>query len=66
MPYERKEFPYALRTGVDLKAVSNLQQACNDLSMDLDFMMIDLCHASNFRDAKTIETRDIALARPGK
>ena len=28
--------------------------------------MIDVCNAQNFRDEKTILTRDIALTRPGK
>jgi hypothetical protein len=28
-------------------------------------MMIDVCNALNFRDEKTILSRDIALTRPG-
>lgn len=33
---------------------------------EIDFAMIDICNAQNFRDEKTISSRDIALTRPGK
>ena len=33
---------------------------------EIDFAMIDICNSQNFRDEKTIQTRDIALTRPGK
>jgi len=63
MPFKRKEFPYAFYCGVDYRSACNLNQASMDLSQDLDFMMVDLCHALNFRDEKTIESREIALTR---
>ena len=63
MPYENKKFPYPLRIGVDLRSIQNLKQQINDLDMSFDFAMVDACHARNFRDEKTIETRDIALTR---
>jgi len=37
-----------------------------DMFHDIDFAMIDICNAQNFRDEKTISSRDIALTRPGK
>jgi len=66
MPYERKEFPYPLKVGADIRSVSNLQQLTKDMFHDIDFAMIDICNAQNFRDEKTTSSRDIALTRPGK
>ena len=66
MPYERKEFPYPLKVGADVRSVQNLQQLSDDLYSGIDFVMIDVCNALNFRDEKTITSRDIALTRPGK
>lgn len=66
MPYERKDFPYPLRVGADIRSVQNLQQVSNDIYSGIDFVMIDVCNALNFRDEKTIVSRDIALTRPGK
>jgi len=65
MPYERKEFPYNLKVGADMKSVANLLQLTKDLCPSIDFMMIDVCNALNFRDERTILSRDIALTRPG-
>merc|ERR1712166_843222 len=36
----------------------------NDLDQQIDFIMVDVGHALNFRDETTIQTRDIALSRP--
>lgn len=66
MPYERKEFPYPLKVGADIRSVQNLQVLSDDLFHGIDFCMIDCCNALNFRDEKTIASRDIALSRPGK
>lgn len=66
MPYERKEFPYPLRVGADIRTVSDLKQLTRDMFSEIDFAMVDICNAHNFRDEKTISTRDIALTRPGK
>lgn len=66
MPYERKEFPYPLKVGADVRSVQNLQQLSDDLYSGIDFVMIDVCNALNFRDEKTLISRDIALTRPGK
>ena len=66
MPFEHKNFPYAMRVGLDLRSCLNLTQLCNELDMNFDFLMVDVCHAQNFRDPRTIETRDIALTRSGK
>ena len=66
MPFERKEFPYPLKVGVDIKTVANLKQVFKDQHSGIDFLMIDVCDALNFRDEKTIISRDIALTRPGK
>ena len=54
MPFEHKNFPYAMRMGLDLRSCQNLTQYCNELDANFDFLMIDVCHALNFRDAKTI------------
>lgn len=65
MGFKTKDFPYELKVGRDLDAVSNLQQAIKDQEEEFDFVMVDLCHALNFRTHKTIESRDIALTRAG-
>lgn len=44
----------------------NLSQYCNELDMNFDFLMVDTAHALNFRDHRTIQSRDIALTRSGK
>ena len=51
---------------MDVRCVANLKQLCDDIYSGIDFMMIDICNAVNFRDQKTIHSRDIALTRPGK
>ncbi len=66
MPYTVKEFPYSLRIGRDVNAVSSLQATIADQENDFDFILVDVCHALNFRNQKTIESRDIALTRAGK
>lgn len=66
MPFENKKYPYKMRVGLDLRSCMNLTQYCNELDMNFDFLMIDVCHALNFRDEKTIASRDIALTRSGK
>ena len=66
MPYERKEFPYPLKVGADMRTVSDLNQLTKDMFREIDFAMIDICNAHNFRDEKTTSSRDIALTRPGK
>ena len=66
MPFECAKFPYSMRMGLDIRSCMNLTQYCNELDMNYDFLMIDVCHAQNFRDEKTIQTRDIALTRSGK
>lgn len=66
MGYRTKEFPYELRIGRDINCVSSLQGTIQDQENDFDFIMVDVCHAMNFRNHKTIDTRDIALTRAGK
>ena len=66
MPFENKKYPYKMRVGLDLRSCMNLTQYCNELDINFDFLMIDVCHALNFRDEKTIASRDIALTRSGK
>ena len=66
MPFTVKEFPYSLRVGRDINAVSSLQATIADQENDFDFILVDVCHALNFRNHKTIESRDIALTRAGK
>ena len=66
MPYEKQGIPYPLRIGINTKYVPNLHVLINDLDMNYDFAMIDVCNAHNFRDQNTIGTRDIALTRSGK
>ena len=66
MPYQTKEFPYSLRIGVDIRMCNNLPSLFNAIDHNIDFLMVDTCHAMNFRDHSTNETRDIALSRPGK
>lgn len=66
MPLESQNFPYTLRLGLDVRSCMNLSQFCNDLDQIFDFAMVDVCHALNFRDQKTIQSRDIALTRSGK
>ncbi len=65
MPFTVKEFPYALRVGRDMNAVSSLAATIADQEADYDFILVDVCHAMNFRTHKTIESRDIALTRSG-
>ena len=55
-----------MRIGLDIRSCMNLTQYCNELDMNYDFLMVDVCHAMNFRDEKTIQSRDIALTRSGK
>ena len=66
MPYERKEFPYPLRVGADVRSCTSLQQLSDDLHQEIDFVLIDICNQHNFKDERTILTRDVALTRPGK
>jgi hypothetical protein len=66
MPYNLKEFPYPLRVGCDVRSCNDLPAMFNDLDQQIDFIMVDVGHALNFRDENTIQTRDIALSRPGK
>ena len=66
MPFQTKKFPYALSVGVDLKSVSDLPDMLEQLPLSFDFAQIDVCNMANFRDEKTIATRDIALTRSGK
>jgi hypothetical protein len=49
MPYNVKEFPYQLRVGRDINAVSSLQATIADQEEDFDFILVDVCHAMNFR-----------------
>lgn len=55
-----------MRMGLDIRSCMNLTQFCNELDMNFDFLMIDASHALNFRDERTIHSRDIALTRSGK
>ena len=66
MPFESKNYPYSMRMGLDIRSCMNLAQYCNELDMNYDFLMVDVCHAMNFRDERTIATRDIALTRSGR
>jgi hypothetical protein len=64
MPHENKKFPYKLRLGLDTRNVTNLHTFISDnLDMTFDFAMVDLTHQLNFRDEKTIVSRDIAHTR---
>ena len=65
MGFKVKDFPYELRVGRDINSVSNLAATIADQEDNFDFIMVDVCHALNFRTHKTIETRDIALTRSG-
>lgn len=65
MPYKTKEIPYDFRVGRDINSVSNLRNLITEQSQFFDFILIDVCHASNFRTETTIQTRDIALTRAG-
>ena len=65
MGFKIREFPYEMRVGRDLTSVPNLSQAIKDQENDFDFILVDTCHASNFRTESTISTRDIALTRSG-
>ena len=66
MPFERKEFPYTLKVGADVRSCPSVQQIADDMHREIDFVMIDTCNSLNFRDEKTIMSRQIALTRPGK
>ena len=66
MGYKIKDFPYELRVGRDINAVSSLAGTILDQENDFDFILVDVCNAMNFRNQKTIESRDIALTRSGK
>jgi hypothetical protein len=66
MGFKIKEFPYEMKVGRDIGAVSSLQATIADQEADFDFIIVDVCHAMNFRTHKTIETRDIAITRSGK
>ena len=66
MPYNLKEIPYPFRCGVDYRNVPNLHQLINDLDMQYDFALVNVCNLQNFRDQNTMTTRDIALTRSGK
>lgn len=65
MGFKIKEFPYELRVGRDINAVSSLAVTIQDQENDFDFILVDVFHALNFRTHKTIESRDIALTRAG-
>ena len=49
MGYKIKEFPYELRVGRDINTVSSLAATIKDQENDFDFIMVDVCHAKNFR-----------------
>ena len=65
MGYKLKEIPYELKVGRDLKSVSSLHTTCMDQESQFDFILIDICHAMNFRTPESIVSRDIALSRSG-
>jgi hypothetical protein len=65
MGFKIKEFPYELRVGRDINTVSSLSATIADQENDFDFIIVDVCHAMNFRNHKTISSRDIALTRSG-
>lgn len=66
MGFKTKEFPYELKVGRDINTVSNLNQTIKEQQEYFDFIMIDVCHAMNFRTESTLQTRDIAITRSGK
>ncbi len=49
MGYKIKDFPYEMRVGRDITAVSSLAATINDQENDFDFILVDVCHAMNFR-----------------
>ena len=57
--------PYTLQLGVDIaEAPSNLGQTLRDAESDgFDTAIVNLFHDGNFRDEKTIPTRQIAHTR---
>ena len=57
--------PYTLQLGVDIaEAPSNLGQTLRDAESDgFDTAIVNLFHDGNFRDEKTISTRQIAHTR---
>ena len=50
MPYDKQGIPYPLRIGIDTKNVPNLHQLINDLDMNYDFAIVNVCNEMNFRD----------------
>jgi len=66
MPYSIKDFPYPMKVGLDLRMCNDLPALFNDIDHNIDFLMVDVCQKLNFRDQNTLESRDIALSRPGK
>jgi len=64
MPHNIKDFPYPLRVGADIRSCNNLPVLFNEIDPKIDFLMVNNCHALNFRDQNTVESRDIALTRP--
>lgn len=66
MGYKFKDIPYELRIGRDINSVPNLQTTIKDQENSFDFIQIGICNKHNFRTAETIQSRDIALTRPGK
>lgn len=50
MGFKVKDFPYELRVGRDISAVSSLAATVADQENDFDFIMVDVCHAMNFRN----------------
>lgn len=66
MGFKIKELPYELKVGRDLTAVSSLAQAVKEQQDQFDFVLVDACHALNFRSEVSLQTRDIALTRAGR
>ena len=49
MGYRVKEFPYELRFGRDINTISSLAATIQDQENDFDFILVDICHAMNYR-----------------
>jgi len=65
MGFKTKEIPYEMRVGRDINTVSNLNQTIKEQRDYFDFILIDICHAMNFRTDSTLQSRDIAITRSG-
>lgn len=51
MGFKIKDFPYELKVGRDINAVSSLAQTISDQDQEFDFILVDVCNSMNYRTA---------------